>query len=123
MAPLAGMMADALGRKRVIVAALFALSLPTALVATAENEPDYFQALFSYRSSLAIISTDDCAYQRRIFRSERSARMMATRVSAQCSGDLSGALPLAGWRRNGLACRVCHARADTGRLSHRGEPR
>ncbi|MEA5097375.1 MAG: MFS transporter [Burkholderiaceae bacterium] len=37
MAPLAGLVADSLGRKRVIVAALLGLAIPTVLVATASN--------------------------------------------------------------------------------------
>jgi MFS family permease len=37
MAPLAGLLADALGRKRVIVASLLGLALPTVLVATAAD--------------------------------------------------------------------------------------
>lgn len=36
-APLVGLLADALGRKRVIIAAMFGLSLPTILAATAVN--------------------------------------------------------------------------------------
>ena len=58
MAPLAGMLADALGRKRVIVVALLGLALPTMLVATAANLTQiiiwrFFQGLFIP----AIIST------------------------------------------------------------------
>ena len=37
IAPLAGLVADAVGRKRVIVAAMLGLALPTALAATASN--------------------------------------------------------------------------------------
>ncbi|MBS1170463.1 MAG: arabinose efflux permease family protein [Burkholderiaceae bacterium] len=51
MAPLAGMMADALGRKLVIVAALFGLALPTVLVATSDSLNQiilwrFFQGIF-----------------------------------------------------------------------------
>lgn len=89
-APLVGLLADALGRKRVIIAAMLGLSLPTILAATAANLPQLIVWRFLQGLFIPGIIAVAMAYI-----SEESPRQavgatMATYVTGTVVGGFSG---------------------------------
>jgi MFS transporter, YNFM family, putative membrane transport protein len=89
-APLVGLLADSLGRKRVIIAAMLGLSLPTILAATAANLPQLIVWRFLQGLFIPGIIAVAMAYI-----SEESPRQavgatMATYVTGTVVGGFSG---------------------------------
>jgi predicted MFS family arabinose efflux permease len=104
VSPFMGMLSDALGRKRILCSALFALCLPTALIALAPS----LQAIVALRflQGLAVpgIVVVLIAYLSEEFRDSGVARMTSTYVGGTVMGGFCGRFitghvgELLGWR-------------------------
>lgn len=89
-APLVGLLADALGRKRVIVAAMFGLSLPTALAATADGLGQFIVWRLLQGIFIPGIITVAIAYISEESPRETVGSTMATYVTGTVVGGFAG---------------------------------
>ncbi len=104
VSPFMGMLSDALGRKRILCSALFALSLPTALIALAQSL--HTIVLLRFLQGLAVpgIVVVLIAYLSEEFKAGQVARMTSTYVGGTVMGGFCGrfitghASDLLGWR-------------------------
>lgn len=104
VSPFMGMLSDALGRKRILCSALFALSLPTALIALAPNLGSIVLLRFAQGLAVPGIVVVLIAYLSEEFQSGNVARMTSTYVGGTVMGGFCGrfitghAGELLGWR-------------------------
>lgn len=104
VSPFMGMLSDAFGRKRILCASLFALTLPTALIPAASSLP--MVVLLRFLQGLAVpgIVVVVLAYLAEEFAGGGVARMTATYVGGTVMGGFCGrfitghAGELLGWR-------------------------
>src|SRR2546430_1696054 len=92
LSPFIGMLSDAVGRKRIIVAALLALSLPTALIASAHSLDAVVWLRFAQGLAIPGVSVVMMAYIGEEFRHQNVGRMMAAFVSGSVTGGFLGRL-------------------------------
>ena len=90
VSPFIGMLSDAFGRKRIICTALFALTVPTALIASANSLS--FVVLCRFLQGLTIpgVVVVVMAYIGEEFRLDRVARMTAIYVGGTVMGGFCG---------------------------------
>ena len=112
VSPFMGMLSDALGRKRILCSALFALSLPTALIALAQSL--HTIVLLRFLQGLAVpgIVVVLIAYLSEECKTGQVARMTSTYVGGTVMGGFCGRFitghtsDLLGWRIAYLALAV-----------------
>ena len=104
VSPFMGMLSDALGRKRILCSALFALSLPTALIALAPTLGSIVLLRFAQGLAVPGIVVVLIAYLSEEFRGSGVARMTSTYVGGTVMGGFCGRFitghtgDLLGWR-------------------------
>ena len=104
VSPFIGMLSDAFGRKRIICTALFALTVPTALIASANSLSFVVFCRFLQGLTIPGIVVVVMAYIGEEFRVDRVARMTAIYVGGTVMGGFCGrfitghAGHLLGWR-------------------------
>jgi predicted MFS family arabinose efflux permease len=112
VSPFMGMLSDALGRKRILCSALFALTLPTALIALADSL--HTIVLLRFLQGLAVpgIVVVLIAYLSEECKTGQVARMTSTYVGGTVMGGFCGrfitghASELLGWRAAYVALAV-----------------
>ncbi len=90
IAPLAGLVADAVGRKRVIVASMLGLALPTALAATAANLGQFIAWRFLQGFFVPAIVAVAIAYISEESSHETAGSTMAIYVTGTVIGGFAG---------------------------------
>ena len=104
VSPFMGMLSDALGRKRILCTALFALTLPTALIAWADSLHTIVLLRFVQGLAVPGIVVVLIAYLSEEFKAGNVARMTSTYVGGTVMGGFCGrfitghASELVGWR-------------------------
>jgi predicted MFS family arabinose efflux permease len=104
VSPFMGMLSDALGRKRILCSALFALSLPTALIALAPTLGSVVVMRFFQGLAVPGIVVVLIAYLSEEFRDGGVSRMTSTYVGGTVMGGFCGRFitghvgELLGWR-------------------------
>lgn len=90
VSPFMGMLSDAWGRRPIIVASMFALTLPTALIALAQNLPTVLVLRFLQGLAVPGIVVVLIAYLSEEHRSAGLARMTSLFVGGNVIGGFSG---------------------------------
>jgi predicted MFS family arabinose efflux permease len=109
VSPFVGMLSDALGRKRLVCSALFALTIPTGLIALAPTLGSIVLLRFAQGLAVPGIVVVLIAYLSEEFRSGNVARMTSAYVGGTVMGGFSGrfvtgyAGELLGWRAGFVA--------------------
>lgn len=104
MSPFLGMLSDAIGRKSLIVGALFFLAIPTALIANSQNVETLTVWRFLQGLSVPGITVVTIAYLGEEFKGHAVAELMSYYVSGSVLGGFSGRFILGhlhewiGWR-------------------------
>jgi predicted MFS family arabinose efflux permease len=112
VSPFMGMLSDALGRKRILCTALFALTLPTALIALAQNLHTIILLRFLQGLAVPGIVVVLIAYLSEECKSGQVARMTSTYVGGTVMGGFCGRFltghtsDLLGWRTAYVALAV-----------------
>jgi predicted MFS family arabinose efflux permease len=96
VSPFVGAVADRLGRRRVVTASLFALAVPTVLAATAPGLPALVAWRFAQGVAMAGVYAGAIAYAATVWQGGGAGRAMASLVTGNLLGGLSGRL-LAGF--------------------------
>ena len=104
VSPFMGMLSDALGRKRILCVSLFALTLPTALIAMADSLQTIVLLRFLQGLAVPGIVVVLIAYLSEEFKAGNVARMTSTYVGGTVMGGFCGrfitghASDVLGWR-------------------------
>jgi predicted MFS family arabinose efflux permease len=112
VSPFMGMLSDALGRKRILCSALFALTLPTALIALAQSLQTIVLLRFLQGLAVPGIVVVLIAYLSEEFKTGQVARMTSTYVGGTVMGGFCGRFltghtsDVLGWRSAYVALAV-----------------